>query len=372
MDANDRRRQVGEEAADWWVLLNEPTVSRSDRERFVDWLGESAQHVAEFLHISQVHGALDRFKDWGLVARGEAVDMTVVPLRPFTAQADSYPSHSPPNQPGAAGPTSRKKRGAIVAMAAVLTVLAVGITWFAILATGQTLATERGERRELSLADGSTVQMAPATRLRVAFKEDERGIVLEHGRALFKVAKDPSRPFIVKAGQTQVRAVGTAFAVEQRAHDVLVTVSGGEVAVTQTAGGDSRRLLPFTPVKKANGTAVALTAGEQIALSGTTTAKRDVRKVDSKRELAWVEGRLIFERTPLGEVVAEFNRYNRIQFSVTDAALAGRPISAIFDAADPESFLSFVEAMAPVRVVRRGHEEIAIEPAEDPAAASSP
>jgi transmembrane sensor len=355
MDVNERRRQAGEDAADWWVLLNDPAASRADRERFVEWLSESAVHVSEFLHVAQVHGALDRFTEWSLVERGEAVDTTVVPLRPMPPQARSRESTK-------RGTPSRYSVGRI---AAAVALLAAGVTWLLLFFGGQTLTTERGERREVNLADGSSVQMAPETRLRVSFDENERIIVLKEGRALFKVTRNPHRPFIVSAGNMRVRAIGTAFAVEHRAHDVLVTVSAGKVAVTSDSSPAARSGLPFAARSEEQVAAIDLSAGEQIAVSGRATAA-SVRKVDSKRELAWAEGRLVFQRTPLSDVVAELNRYNRIRYRVTDYVLGRRPVSAVFDAADQESFLAFVEAMAPVRITR-GEEEIEIGPAGESA-----
>src|SRR5882724_2750396 len=69
MDASERRRRVAEEAAEWWVLL-QGEVSRAEREAYVDWLRESAVHVAEMLRVAQVHGALAQFKRWADLPTG--------------------------------------------------------------------------------------------------------------------------------------------------------------------------------------------------------------------------------------------------------------------------------------------------------------
>ena len=97
------------------------------------------------------------------------------------------------------------------------------------------IQTERGERREVALADGSVVQVDPETRLRVKYEEHVRRVYLEHGRAFFHVAKNAERPFLVESNDTAVRAVGTAFAVEQRDNaTILVTVAEGKVAIFST------------------------------------------------------------------------------------------------------------------------------------------
>src|SRR6266567_1838576 len=95
MDASDRRKRATEEAAEWWVLL-QGEASRAQREQYVDWLRESAVHVAEMLRVAQVHGALAQFERWGNVPTDGSNDAsgTVVPLR-----AGPRPETSPPRPP---------------------------------------------------------------------------------------------------------------------------------------------------------------------------------------------------------------------------------------------------------------------------------
>lgn len=330
MESTERRSRVSEEAAEWLLQLQAQAMSREQREAFVDWLRESPVHVAEMLRVASVHGALEQFENWaGIATEGSGNDeQVVIPLR------DS------------GGGASAKKRwlrrswpiAAAVAGLALATVLVLTAL------RGQVMETERGERREVVLADGSVVQIDPESRLRVRFEEHSRRVVLDSGRALFHVARNHERPFLVEADSTTVRAVGTAFAVERKQQGVVVTVSEGKVAI-------ERRGAPQAPA--------FLTANEQIAVAsgGSGTA---IRKVDSARALAWAEGRLNFENTPVREVVAQFNRYNSIQLHVEDEELAGRPVSGVFNAANPESFIAFIEATTSVRVERDSDGDIVI------------
>jgi transmembrane sensor len=96
-------------------------------------------------------------------------------------------------------------------------------------------------------------------------------------------------------------------------------------------------------------------------VSGSGSAQ-PVREIDSGRELAWADGRLIFENESVSDAVKQFNRYNRVQLYVKDSALAQRPISGVFSAADPESFVAFIQSVAAVRVTRSDAIEITIEP----------
>lgn len=329
MESIERRRRVSEEATEWWLQLQAQEMSRQQREAFIDWLRESPVHVAEMLRVASVHGALEQFENWARIATdGSSSDeQVVVPLHDGDA---------------ASAKSRRSRLSWSIAAAVAGIVVATALLLSAV--RGQVMETDRGERREVVLADGSVVQIDPESRLRVRFEEHSRRVLLDSGRALFRVARNPNRPFLVEADATTVRAVGTAFGVERRGQGVVVTVSEGKVAVERT---------DVAPVQ------AFLTANEQVTVSSSGSAT-PVRKVDSARALAWAEGRLNFEKTPIREVVAQFNRYNSIQLHVEDEELARRPISGVFNAANPEAFIEFLQATTSVQVERDGHGDIVI------------
>jgi transmembrane sensor len=145
----------------------------------------------------------------------------------------------------------------------------------------------------------------------------------------------------VEARDTTVRALGTAFGVENRQSGVIVTVAEGKVAVFHS-GGAGREAAANAPL---------LVANQQITVRASAEPAA-VRQIDSAKALAWAQGRLIFESTPVAEAIREFNRYNRLQLRVVDAQLARRPVSGIFSAADPESFVAFIRSVVAVTVTR--------------------
>lgn len=347
MAAIDRQLIASEAAAAWWTLLQTAQMSRAEREQLVDWLRESPVHVAAMLRIAQVHGALERFARWANIAVGGDAGAAVIPF----ANAPLKIAASPDPLAEEIALKRSVKRTMIAAIAAGVCVCAVAITWFASTLGELTIRTERGERREVALADGSFLQVGPETLLRVRFNAHERRVALDYGATLFRVAKNAQRPFIVDVEDTVVRAVGTAFGVVHRDRGVVVTVAEGQVAVSQNQS-------------KHGHPASLLSANQQIAVP-SSGKQLPVRKVDSERELAWASGRLVLENQPVASVVAEFNRFNQVQLHVTDAALARRPISGVFDAADPESFVAFVELLAPVRVVRDDDQHITIASAQE-------
>src|SRR5437868_5844681 len=235
MDANERRARATQEATQWWnrLAIQQPgDISKTDLEQYTEWLRESPLHVAELLRIAHVHDALERFKRWGEIEVGDAeTPDNVVPLREKQDEpAESRSGISP------AAAVHRPRVG-LWAVAASICFVVLMAGWFVLGARGQIVETQLAERRQVMLDDGSLVSLEPETTLRVKFEARNRYVVLERGRALFRVAKDAQRPFWVDADRTSVRAVGTEFGVENASRGVIVTVAEGKVAVKRRQAG---------------------------------------------------------------------------------------------------------------------------------------
>jgi transmembrane sensor len=395
MDASERRNRVAEEAAEWWVLL-QGEVSRADREHYVDWLRESSVHVAEMLRVAQVHGALEQFQRWsGIPIEGSRDEEDGVVTLLHTSERRAGLTQSSPER--------RPRRRAVAWSMAAMLIVATGLAAVLFIQSqGRTIQTDRGERREVALTDGSVIQVDPETRLRVKYEEHARRVFLERGRALFHVAKSTERPFLVEANNTTVRAVGTAFAVERQYETIVVTVAEGKVAVfparpvatpppamsSPSGGADIHgRVVPgasmsstssvssgdahiqhgsqseLPPPQTGSAPEILLTANQQVTVSESGSAQA-VLVVDSGRALAWADGRLVLENRSVADAVREFNHYNRIQIVVNDVELARRPISGVFNVADPESFVAFLSSVARVHITRAESADIAIDAAK--------
>lgn len=366
MDANERRTRIVAEATEWCLRLHNNEMSRAQREEFVDWLRESPLHVTEMLHMAHVHNAFEQFKGWSQLKAPTAID-----AQDTVVQFPERSTRTQPNPESIVKPARNHRRYGAIA-AALMGVL-VFVVWRLSGNAGMTIVTERGEKREMSLSDGSVLQIDPNTKLRVRLLDKERRIQLEYGRALFRVAKDAARPFFVNANDTTIRAVGTAFAVARSNESVTVTVVEGKVAVMRNdvASSDassnekpaderdrSRRTGPAgkvarSPANENPQASIFLVADEQVTV-GAKHLPGKIRKVDSARALFWAGDRLTFENDSVAAVVAEFNRYNRMQIYVSDEALANRSISGVFDASDPQSFVAFLKSAGHIDVVR-GH-----------------
>lgn len=413
MDASERRKRASSEAADWFARLQAGEMERAERQQFVEWLRESYIHVTEMLRIARIHGELKQFEHWARISTGsKTAEDNVVQLPPPDANPLQVTGEGRDPRSGKAEAPQRPR---LMFFALAATILLVVATAFVLpRMRGQVIETERGERREVVLSDGSVLQVDPETRLRVKYADDVRRVFLERGRALFHVAKNANRPFLVQADDTTVRAVGTAFGVEQQTRGVVVTVAEGKVAVSSSgfhppsptdigkphpsssmaappSDGEGRQdTSPPAPLQhleregpakregEVGGQGVRvpespqsspgtlfLTADQQVTVPSSGAAE-PVREVDSHRALAWADGRLIFQNDELDKVIAEFNRYNRVQISVTDSGLAAKPVSGVFNAADPEAFIAFLQSVTAVEIVRDGDRSITIGTARHP------
>jgi len=205
---------------------------------------------------------------------------------------------------------------------------------------GEVYDTGVGEQRTVMLQDGSRISLNTATRVRVDLGQAQRTVSVEGGEVLFEVAKDASRPFVVRAAGAEVVATGTAFVVGL-APPVLgggkalaVTLVEGQVIVRGPMGGALAR-----PVLMAPGQRVRLGGSGDAGLSGGV---REVRQLDHPRMdqvLAWTRGEAIFDNVSLPEAVAEMNRYSALPIMVAGAgALGGLRVSGVFRTGDNAGF----------------------------------
>jgi transmembrane sensor len=190
-------------------------------------------------------------------------------------------------------------------------------------------------RRDITLADGSLVQLDVDSEISVTFSARVRQIVLVNGRALFDVAHDATRPFVVSAGHSHTTALGTHFQVQREGHEVLVTLAEGSVAVMSDAEESPWR--------------ETLTPGEQIS-STTDGQVHEKRAVDAQVVTSWSRGRLVFRGTPLGEALKEVNRYGNRKVRLGDPDLADLAVGGNFIAGETDLIVSAFAAVLPLRV----------------------
>ncbi|MDN6855302.1 FecR family protein [Pseudomonas sp. CAN2814] len=290
---------LADEAIERLVQLHSGSVDAAERMDFLRWRGQSAEHERAAREAEALWGAL-----------------------PETRSAQRYRQRA-----------RRPRR--LLALAAAACVAAVALT----IALPEPLAglyadyaTRTGERRMLELADGSRVWLNSDSALSVDFSPQQRRLRLHGGEALFEVAKDPARPFIVEARGGEVRAVGTRFDVDSRGPQVRVDVTEGVVQVNSAGSA---------PVR--------LSAGERLSYRDST-APEPAQPLDLSSASAWQRGKLIFNQRPLGEVLDELERYVPGRIVLTDSALRQHKVSGVFDLQDPGALLKTLERLQPVTV----------------------
>jgi transmembrane sensor len=231
-----------------------------------------------------------------------------------------------------------------------IAVVAVGITVLCLRTDG--VSTVVGEQRTLTLQDGSRVYLNTNSRAVVRFDRQARRVELEKGEALFEVAQNSALPFIVTAGDRQVRALGTAFVVRRDPQQLAVTLVEGKVAVS----GDSKQ----ETARVATADVFTLDPGQRVTFASGQPPKVDRPRLE--KITAWQHGQVSLDNTTLADAVSEMNRYNRMQLVIEDPRVATIRISGVFRAGDSENFVQALVRTYHLQVQERGSGVIAVGP----------
>lgn len=335
---------IDELAARWLVERAEGFSSARQRE-FKVWCDLDPRHAVA---VARLESACDLLAKMPLV-RAELQPVIEFPLKPRLAKTVH-------------GSQFTLARWSILAAASFAVLLIVAWTLSNVGDKGTEYATVAGGYERVVLADSSTVELNASSRIRVRFQPGARNVALISGQAHFFVAKDSSRPFTVAANGVEVQAVGTAFSVRLDETAVEVLVTEGRVKVhPETVNGS----------KQGNAAAAwtSVSAGERITLhTGQPGAAAEsgppspvierITKDEIRRAMAWQERRLVFRETPLREVVAEFNRRNRVQLVIADKALGERPVEGTFAADNVDAFVRLMEETGTLSATRHGDLEV--------------
>jgi transmembrane sensor len=325
------RQEIDEEAAAWAWRMD--AASSADREAFEAWLCVDPRHRRAFDDVSQVWNALDGLGE----SRGARSAAEI-------------------REPGS---SHWQKYGWAAAAALVIAIAAA--LWSPKGHDSQTFATAVGQERSVTLADGSVVALNTNTLIETRLKARSREVYLRHGEAHFQVAHDGSRPFLVHAGDTVVRAVGTQFEVRvlaDRQVDVVVNEGRVEVSVATSTDADHKAAVHRT----APGAVRALRAGQQLSTVGGDYTVTPVSSQQLSSALAWREGAIIFDGASLAEAVTEIQRYTDARIVVSDPLTAQMRVGGRFRTGDIQEFLDALQAALPVSIRRGADGAVFIDP----------
>jgi len=240
--------------------------------------------------------------------------------------------------------------GAIAAGLAALVVTGAVVTARPDLNTGpRTFSTSAGQTSTFTLPDGSKVTLDEGSVLRASESAHRRNLELVRGRAFFRVAKDPSRPFVVAARGRTVTAVGTAFDVNLQGAGVKVTLLEGKVKVDAPVAGP-------TALAPRHLQSTEMTAGSQLLAPDNGSWR--VAKIDASQEVSWAAGQMVFTGRSLEEVAEELNRHSDKKVVIADASVGRAVISGSFDSGDVEGFVRAVEGYGLARVDQETQDRI--------------
>jgi transmembrane sensor len=334
------------QASGWVETLRH--ASPGDEMRFVAWLKESPRNVRDFLLMMSLDCALEKLDTerlHSIEALITKADQRVTPLtlRPAPAAA------------AAAAARSRRLRWA--ALAAGILVAAVGALFWYAHPGFHDFETATGEQRTFELEDGSVVSLNTHSRVAVRLAAHAREVRLLRGEALFHVAHDPSRPFLVSTDDAVVQAVGTQFDVYRRDDGTVVAVIEGRVNVTTAAPAPAASGGAAAPV--AAGGAPRAAAVRSLGASQEAQVSREgsvsIREVNNVSDtVAWRERRLIFRDQRLEQIVGEFNRYRAHPIRLEGSGVSERVYTGVFDADDADSLLQVLSRDPALEVDRSG------------------
>lgn len=331
----ERVRLISEEAAHWYIRCSDERVMRlADRRELVAWMRRSPENIAELLRVSDMDGRLGRQKlrkklgidDSNVIELGISSSTQQQRQQGSAAELLSAEEHDETMNNKASASWKFAALAAAV-MAAVLLTFVVRDRF------DNSVNTAAGQRQHTALPDGSVVHIGALSQLDLELTDEQRIVHLFAGEAVFEVAKDPTRPFIVRTPWVDVTAVGTRFEVSI-GPGVTTTVSEGVVKVTARHDPE-------------NGKVFILRAGDQLRLpDGGFTEPAALTKVDAERKLEWANGWLVFQGETIGEAARQFNRRNVVQIKIAQPDIATRPLPGYyrFRVDSPESFAKNVAA----------------------------
>jgi transmembrane sensor len=352
------------EASGWVETMRR--ASPGDEMRFVAWLKESPRNVRDFLlmlSLDQALETLDAERLRSIEALIAKVDARVRPLMPRAAAAS--PAGTPGAVPAGSAAGARPRPLRRAALAAGVLVAAAGVLlWYAHPGFRE-FETATGEQRTFELEDGSVVSLNTHSRIAVRLGPHTREVRLLRGEALFHVAHDPGRPFLVSTDDAVVQAVGTQFDVYRRDDGTVVAVLEGRVDVTAAAPAPASSGSAAQPVagrRAAARSSAARSLGASQEAQVSHEGSVSIREVNNVSDtVAWRERRLIFRDQTLGQIVSEFNRYRAHPIRLEGSAVSERVYTGVFDADDAESLLQ-VLAQDPALEVERSAGGITVRP----------
>ena len=313
-----------DDAAAWFVRLRDEGASGDDWLAFEVWMAASPAHVAAFARIERLWVELDGY--------GAELDGALARIQPAA------------RRPGPArGRLQLTRRGWMTGAAAVAASAAGVLLWRGgapadpWAAGGSVYEAPPGQNRQATLADGSHVRLNAGSRMTVRLDRDARRVQMADAEATFDVAHDPARPFLIRAGDREIRVVGTEFNLRRRDGRMVLTVRRGVVEVR--------------PVGAVASAPTRVRVGQQL-IHVEATGRSVLTTVDPEEAFGWTSGHLIYRDQPLSEVAADLSRRFARPVRTADVRTAETPFTGVLILDGETAVVEHLQALAPVTVIR--------------------
>jgi transmembrane sensor len=308
MKKGETSSEIDETAASWTMRIDEAVLSAGEQAEFDRWIEGDVRRLGAFARAQAVLVHAKRAKALGS------------DFEPASFQQDN----GEPEADEAPQPAGLTRRRMLLGASAIAATAVIAITVPVKRVSARIYETARGETRLVPLEDGSTVTLNTDSKIAVTIDGAHRTVQLDRGEALFKLATAGRAALTIEAGDTALRARNATFAV-CRLDDqpLLVTVCEGNIEVERDSLAAPRRLQAnMKAIMRANGTMI----------------ERAVTPQTLQRELAWQEGMLSFEDTPLRQAADAFARYSDRRIGITDPMVGAETVTGLYAANNPEGF----------------------------------
>jgi len=316
------RKAIRDEAATWVVRLDASRDPRLRRDAHA-WIDADPRHAVAFAEAEAAWEAARhvRLRDDAVVEGEEQAEAVRLPLveRPIT------------------------RRAAAVGLLAASAAGVVGLGRMLAPPGDDRLVTLHGQQRLTRLADGSSIRLNSGTTLKVSVNGAHRVVRMIEGEALFDVARDRRRPFVVDLGEARVQVIGTSFNIRKRLDRAELTVTSGLVAVTDV-----------------DGRAIRVGAGETTLIRPGLLAAATPGEALIRQRTAWQDGFIELNDETIEEAVAEFNRYRDQPIVVADPRIGSLVVSGRFGIRESREFVEALKSSFAIDAVTMPNGSVAL------------
>ncbi|MFC4347356.1 FecR family protein [Kordiimonas lipolytica] len=358
-------KKVLDQAAEYYLDLQDGTMGAEELKAWQGWMAADGDHRRAFARMETLWGVLGEAQadDWRDLAAQTETDMAAGEGQATVAVHPSAGgSILSMVAPATEQPSVRKKPAYAWVGAIAASFAAVLVATFLLMGSpesGQAVRTlhyqtAAGQQRVINLTDGSIVELGAGSSVSVTYSEEDRSLTLDQGEAVFTVAKNPKRPFIVRAGQGSVTAIGTVFNVRKSDTNVEVRVLEGTVAVRPIDDTADRGRSRGRDASSAVTQPVALvTAGRQTAYS-PAGRMMPIIEANVHEGLSWRVGVLTMVDWPIADVIQELNRYLTDEITIGDEAVGTMRFTGTVYPDQVDAWLEGLQQGYPIEVVRLG------------------